>query len=157
LSSVRQYSAKKSRRHGAGVMETASLPSVLGDTRQRSYLCRVTVVQYSTKNPSAGSHVRFFAECFIRHSTKRVFLPSARATTLDKEPLPVPRSWFFVECYSPDTRQSTFLPSVTLDKVTSTHLFYLFFLFHPNKQKIYHRYHIYTSQIITDINIQHKH
>jgi hypothetical protein len=35
LPSARQYSAKKSRRHGAGVTETASLPSVLGDTRQR--------------------------------------------------------------------------------------------------------------------------
>jgi hypothetical protein len=42
MSSVRQYSAKKSCRHGARVTETASLPSVLGDTRQMSYLCRVS-------------------------------------------------------------------------------------------------------------------
>jgi hypothetical protein len=43
------------------------------------------------------------------------------------------------------------LPSVmalTLGKVTSIHLFYLFFIFHSNKQKIphtHHIYHIYTS------------
>jgi hypothetical protein len=83
-------------------------------------------------------------------------LPSARAITLGKEPIPVPRSWFFVECYGSDTRQRGALPSVTLGKVISTHLFYLFSLFHPNKQKIFHRYHIYTSQIITDIYSQHK-
>jgi hypothetical protein len=84
-------------------------------------------------------------------------LSTARATTLGKELIPVPRSWFFAECYGPDTRQSTYLPSVTLGKVTSTHHFYLFFLFHANKQKIFHGYHIYTSQIITDIYSQHKH
>jgi hypothetical protein len=164
LPSVRRYSAKKSRRHGAGVTETTSLPCVLGDTRQRSYLCRVSpntlgkevtlcrvsASQHSTKNPSAGPFVRFFAECSIWHSAKHASLPSARATTLGKEPIPVPRSWVFAECYGPDTRQSPSLPSVTLGKVTSTHLF-ICFLFHPNKQKIHHRYHhiyhIYTSQI----------
>jgi hypothetical protein len=124
---------------------------------RRRRLCRVSAGQHSAKNPSAGPHVRFFAECFIWHSAKCASLPSARATTLGKKPIPVPRSWFFAECYGPDTRQSTSLPSVTLGKVTSTHLFLFVFLFHPNKQKIFHRYHIYTSQIITDINIQHKH
>jgi hypothetical protein len=113
--------------------------------------------QHSAKNPSAGPRVKFFAECFIWHSAKRASLPSARATTLSKEPILVPRSWFFAECYGPDTRQRTSLPSVTLDKVTSTHHFYLFYIFPPNKQKKFHRYHIYTSHIITDINIQHKH
>jgi hypothetical protein len=104
----------------------------------------------------SGPHVRYFAECLIWHSAKRASLPSARAITLGKEPIPVPRSWFFAECYGSDTRQRGALPSVTLGKVTSTHLFYLFSLFHPNKQKILHRYHIYTSQIITDIYSQHK-
>jgi hypothetical protein len=33
------------------VTETASLPSVPGDTRQRSYLCRVPTRQHSAKNP----------------------------------------------------------------------------------------------------------
>jgi hypothetical protein len=103
-----------------------------------------------------GPHVRYFAECLVWHSAKRASLSSVKAITLGKEPIPVPRSWFFAECYGPDTRQSTSLPSFTLDKVTSTHLFYLFFLFHPNKQKIFHRYHIYTSHIITHIYSQHK-
>jgi hypothetical protein len=97
-----------------------------------------------------GPHVRYFAECLVWHSAKHASLPSAGDITLGKEPIPVSRSWFFVECYGPDTRQSTSLPSVTLGKVTSIHLFYLFFIFHPNKQKIphtHHIYHIYTSQI----------
>jgi hypothetical protein len=33
------------------VTETAALPSVPGDTRQRSYLCRVSSRQHSAKNP----------------------------------------------------------------------------------------------------------
>jgi hypothetical protein len=33
LPSARRYSTKKSARHGAGVTETVSLPSVLGDTQ----------------------------------------------------------------------------------------------------------------------------
>jgi hypothetical protein len=69
----------------------------------------------------------------VWHSAKRASLPSARAITLGKEPIPVPRSWFFAECYGSDTWQSTFLPSVTLGNVTSRHLFYFFSLFHPNK------------------------
>jgi hypothetical protein len=111
---------------------SGSLPSALYGTRQSVPLCRVPGPLHSAKNlyrcPGLGS------------------LPSARATTLGKEPIPVPRSWFFVECYGLDTWQSPSLPSVTLGKVTSAHLFY-FFLFHPNKQKIHHKYHIYTSQV----------
>jgi hypothetical protein len=150
LPSARRYSAKKSGCHGAGVTETTSLPSVLGDTRQRSYLCRVSTDQHSAKNLPTGPFVRFFVEFSAWHSAKRASLSSARASTLGKEAIPVPRYWFFAECYGPDTRQILSLPSVTLGKVTSTHLFYLFFLFHPNKQKIHHKYnhiyHIYTSQ-----------
>jgi hypothetical protein len=99
------------------VTETASLPSVTRDTRQRSYLCRVSAGQHSAKNLPAGPHVRYFAKCFVWRSTKRASLSSVRATTLGKEPIPVPRSWFFAECYGPNTRQSTSLPSVTLGKV----------------------------------------
>jgi hypothetical protein len=129
LPSASRYSAKKSGCHGAGVTEMAPLPSVLGDTRQRSYLCRVSP---NTLDKEVTS------------------LPSARATKLGKEAIQVTKYWFFAECYGPDTRQSTSLPSVTLGKVTSIHLFYLFFLFHPNKQNIphiHHIYHIYTLQI----------
>ena len=115
------------------VTETAALPSVNGDTRQRRYLCRVSSWQ---------------------HSAKKGSLPSASDITLGKEPKPVPRSVLFAECYDPDTRQRASLPSVTLGKVTSIYLFYLFFVFHPHKQKISH---IYITDIITDINSQHKH
>jgi hypothetical protein len=144
-------------------------------------LCRVpgSTRQRKAAVTARGDGDDVFAECPRWHSAKELPLPSvwrpalgkesvsgvpmsgslpnARATSLGKESIPVPRSWFFVECYGPDTLQSISLPSVTLGKVTSTHLFYLFFLFHSNKQKIFHRYHIYTSQIITDIYIQHKH
>jgi hypothetical protein len=125
------------------VMETVSLPSVLGDTRQRNYLCRVSTSLHSTKGLPAGPFVSFFAECSSS-------LPSARAIALGKEALLVPRCCFSAECYGPNTRQSTFLPSVTLGKLTSIHLFNLFLLFHPNKQKISHIHHIYHI-IITDI------
>jgi hypothetical protein len=37
------------------VTETAALPSVPGDTRQSSYLCRVFARQHSTKEPSLPS------------------------------------------------------------------------------------------------------
>jgi hypothetical protein len=37
------------------VTETASLPSVTDDTRQRSYLCQVSSQKHSTKNPSLPS------------------------------------------------------------------------------------------------------
>jgi hypothetical protein len=122
---------KQSLRHR--VTETASLLSVPGDTQQRSYLCRVSARDTQQRICQRGPHVRYFAECLVWHSAKRASLPSARATTLGKEPIPVPRSWFFAEC---DTRQS--------DQYTP---FYLFFIFHPNKQKIPHIHHIYTSQI----------
>jgi hypothetical protein len=48
------HSAKKSSRYGAVLTETASLPSVPGDTRQRSYLCRVSAWQHSAKNLPEG-------------------------------------------------------------------------------------------------------
>jgi hypothetical protein len=116
-------------------------------------VCRPALGKESASGvPMSGS----LPSASVWHSAKRASLPSVRATTLGKEPVPVPRSWFFAECYGPDTRQSTSLSSVTLGKETSTHLFYLFFLFYPNKQKIFHRYHIYTSQIITYIYSQDK-
>jgi hypothetical protein len=101
-------------------------------------------------------HVRYFAECLAWHSTKRASLLSAIDITIGKEPIPVPRSWFFAECYDPDTRQSTSLPSVTLGKVTSIHLF-ICFLYSIQTNKRYHIYITYITDIITNINIKHKH
>jgi hypothetical protein len=143
------------------VPETTTLPSVLGDTRQRNYLYRVspnTLGKEITsllsvyhlvlgKGSANGPFGIFFAECSMRHSAKLASLPSVTATTLDKEALPVSRRCFSAECYGPDTRQRGPLPSVTLGKVTSIQLFYLFFLFHPNKQ----RYHIYITYLTKTI------
>jgi hypothetical protein len=80
-----------------------------------------------------------FVECIRTHSAKVACFPSVSATSLGKEVLPVPRCAFFAECYGHGTRQSTSMSSVTLDKVTRIPIF-LFLLFHPNKQNIYHIY-----------------
>jgi hypothetical protein len=151
------HSAKKSSRYGAGSRRRrlCRVPRVtLGkgvtfveclpnSTRQRINLCRVPPGTLGKEPAREGPHVRFFAECYVWHSAKHASLPSVRDITLGKEPIPVPRSWFFAEFYGLDTRQRTSLPSVTLGKVTSRHLFYLFlYSIHTNK-----RYHIYTSHI----------
>jgi hypothetical protein len=96
-----------------------------------------------------------FAECLPASTLQRIrqrvplsaSLPSAKATALGKETIPVPRYWYFAECYDPDTRQRPSLPSVTLDKVTSIHLF-ICFLYSIQTNK---RYHIYITNIITNI------
>jgi hypothetical protein len=126
------------------VTGTESLPSVPGDTRQRSFL------------PSAREKVWFFAECQSHYTRqKRGSLPSVRATTLGKEPIPVPRSWFFAECYAPNTRQSTPLPSVTLGKVISIHLF-IYFLYSIQTNKRYHIYITYITYIHHRYHHKHK-
>jgi hypothetical protein len=90
-------------------------------------LCQVFTSLHLAKGPPAEPFARFFAEWSRRHSANLASLPSVRATTIDKEALPVPRCCFSAECYDPDTRHRGPLPSVILDKVTSIHLFYLFF------------------------------
>jgi hypothetical protein len=136
---------------GKGVPFAECLPR---GTRQRIHLCRVPPGTLGKEPAREGPHVRLFAECSARHSAKPASLPSASDITLGKAPKPVPRFWLFAQCYDPDTRQSASLPSVTLCKVTSIYLFYLFFVFHPHKHEISH---IYITNIITDINSQHKH
>jgi hypothetical protein len=122
------------------------LPSVLGSIRQRLPLCRVPAGLALGKGITSGPLCQFL--CRVHYETlgnaNVAFLPSAKATSLGKKALLVPRCAFFVECYDLDTRQRTSLPSVTLDKVTRIPPFYLFLLFLLNKQKIYHIY-------ITDI------
>jgi hypothetical protein len=83
-----------------------------------------------------GPFANLFTECTRKYSAKDASLPSANTTTLGKEALPVTRCAFFAECYGHGTRQRP-LPSVTLGKMPRDPLFYLFLLFHPNKQKIY--------------------
>jgi hypothetical protein len=98
-----------------------------------------------------GPFVRFFAECSVWHSAKRASLSSARATTLGKEAISVPRHCFSAECYDSDTRQSTSLQS---DQYTP-----FLFVFHitskQTKDITYtsHISHIYITDIIIDINI----
>jgi hypothetical protein len=98
---------------------------------------------HSAKGSPAGPFVSTFAECTRRHSAKVTSLLSGKARALGKKALPVSRCAFFAECCDLDTRQNTSLPSVTLGKVTSIPLFYLFF-YSIQKQKLYHIY-------ITDI------
>ena len=106
-------------------------------------LCQVSTGQHSAKNPLAGPFVRFFVECSVWHSAKRASLPSARAITLGKEPIPVPRSWFFAECY---TRQSDqYAPFLFVFCIPST-----------QTKDITYISHIYITNIITNINSQHK-
>jgi hypothetical protein len=64
LPSARKYLVKKNRRHSAEVMEMASLPSVLGDTRQRSYLYRVS--------PNTLGKEVTFAECLPASTRQRI-------------------------------------------------------------------------------------
>jgi hypothetical protein len=87
-----------------------------------------------------GPFVSFFADCARRHSVKLASLPRERAIALGIETLLVSRCAIFVKRYDLGTRQSNSLSSVTFGKATSIPLFYLFLLFHPNKQKIYHIY-----------------
>jgi hypothetical protein len=113
LPSARWYSAKKSGRHGAGVTEVASLPSVLGDTRQRSYL---------------------FAECLPASTRQRIrqrvplsgSLPSALYGTRQSVPLcqvPGPTHSAKNLYWCPGIGSLLSVMALTLGKVTSTHIF----------------------------------
>jgi hypothetical protein len=104
-----------------------------------------------------GPFVSSFAESIRRNSAKVASLLSVVVFALGKDVVPVPRYAFFDECYDPDTRQSTSLSSVTLSKATNIPLFYLFLLFHPNKQNIYHIYIIDITYIIETTYFTKKH
>jgi hypothetical protein len=83
------------------VTETASLPSVPGDTRQRSYLCRVLSVRHWAKNPFAESRL-----CRVFASHQRALcrvLRCAECPALGK--LSRYRAQDFVECPIKSTRQ----------------------------------------------------
>jgi hypothetical protein len=92
-----------------------------------------------------GPLYQCLCRAFRRHSVKLASLPSAKVLALGKEALPVPGV--------------PSLPSamtLTLDKVTRLPLFYLFFVFHPNKQKIYHIIITYTSHISHNYHIHNR-
>jgi hypothetical protein len=122
------------------VTETATLPSVPG-------VCPATL--------GKGC---IFAECHLRHSVKNPLervpmsgsLPNARSGTRQSVLLcRVSETLHSAKnlCRCPGLDSVPSVMALTLGKVTSMHLFYLFFVFHPHKQKISHVYHIYTSQI----------
>jgi hypothetical protein len=99
----------RQRKAAVTVTETASLPSVTDDTRQRSYLCRVSAQRHSVKNQSLPSATRdtrqrirqggsscqvlcrvprealgkacLFAEC-QRHYTRQITYPGAQVLVL---------------------------------------------------------------------------
>jgi hypothetical protein len=140
---------------GKGVTFAECLPR---STRQRIHLCQVPSGTLGKEPAREGPHVRLFAECSVRHSTKSTSLPSASDITLGKVPKPVPRFLLFAECYDPDTRQRGSLPSVTLGKVTSIYLFLFVFCIPSTQTKdITYISHIYITNIIKNINSQHKH
>jgi hypothetical protein len=86
----------------------------LDDTRKGVTFAECLPASTRQRICQRGPHARFFAECFVWHSAKRASLPSVRATTLGKEPISMPRSWFFTECYGPDTRQRTYTGALGL-------------------------------------------
>jgi hypothetical protein len=102
------------------------------------------VVWHSAKSPPVGPFDSPFAEC-LGHSTRQRWLYRFPGfllcrvpwSALGKDGFTGSQVSFFAECHGHSTRQSYPLPSVTLGKVTRKSLFYLFLLFHPNKQKIY--------------------
>jgi hypothetical protein len=133
------------------VTETASLPSISGDTRQRSYLCRVSARQHSAKNQSLPR-----ATWDTRQRTRQGGSP-CQVLCRVSETLHSAKNLY--RCPGLGSLPSAM--ALTLGKVTSRHLFYLFlYSIHTNKR--YHIYityisHIYITDIITNINSQHKH
>jgi hypothetical protein len=135
--SVLDKEKRSSRRR---VTETAPLQSVLGDTRQRSYLfveCLPARTQQRVhqRGPLSGSLPSALGDTRQNLFICRVSRPQHSAKKL---------------YWCPSVASLSSAMALTLGKVTSIHLFYLFFIFHTNKQKIshiHHKYHI----IITDI------
>jgi hypothetical protein len=83
------------------VTETASLPSVPGDTRQRIHLCRVLSVRHSTKNPSLLSATGDTRQRIRQRGSPCQVLCRVLGKTLGK-------ACFFAECQRHYTRQRTY-------------------------------------------------
>jgi hypothetical protein len=83
------------------VTEMASLPSVPGDTRQRSYLCRVSDRQHSAKNQSLPSATWDARQRTRQRGSPCQVLCRVLGTTLGK-------ACFFAECQRHYTRQRTY-------------------------------------------------
>jgi hypothetical protein len=81
-------------------METAALPSVPGDTRQRSYLCRVSSRQHWAKNPSLSSATWGTRQRARQRGSPCQALCRVFCAALGKADL-------FAECQRHNTRQRT--------------------------------------------------
>jgi hypothetical protein len=82
------------------VTETAALPSVPSDTRQRSYLCRVSSRQHSAKNPSLPSATWDTRQRARQRGSPCQALCRVFCAALGKADL-------FAECQRHNTRQRT--------------------------------------------------
>jgi hypothetical protein len=80
------------------VTETESLPSVPGDTRQRSSLCRVSARQHSVKNQSLPSTTWDTRQRTRQGGSPCQVLCRVLCAALSKD-------WFFAECQRHYTRQ----------------------------------------------------
>jgi hypothetical protein len=83
------------------VTETVSLPSVPGDTRQRSYLCRVSAREHSAKNQSLPSATWDTRQRTRQRGSPCQVLCRVLGTALGK-------ACFFAECQRHYTRQRTY-------------------------------------------------
>jgi hypothetical protein len=83
------------------VTETASLPSVTDDTRQRSYLCRVSAQRHSVKNQSLPSATR--------DTRQRIRQGGSSCQVLCRVPREaLGKACLFAECQRHYTRQITY-------------------------------------------------
>jgi hypothetical protein len=95
-----------------------------------------------------GAHMRRTRLYPLNPGVTVSYFLSAKATSLGKEALLVPRCAFFAECYDLDTWQSTSLLSVTLNKVTIIPLFlFVFAILSKQTKDISHNHHIYITDI----------
>jgi hypothetical protein len=89
------------------VTETVSLPSVPGDTRQRSYLCRVSARQHLAKNQSLPSATWDTRQRTCQGGSPCQVLCRVLCTALSKVCL-------FAECQRHYTRQRTYTSAQVL-------------------------------------------
>ena len=95
--------------------ETADLPSVNGDTRQRRYLCRVSSWSHSAKPPSLPSAVWDTRQRARQGGSPCQVLCRVLGMALSK-------ACFFAECQNHYTRQRTYIGAQVLVLCRVLHL-----------------------------------
>jgi hypothetical protein len=131
-----------SRRWGDG--DSVFAECLLIHSAKKLPLCRVSTGQHSTKNPSMGPFIRFFAECQGHHTRQRSYT-GAQVLVLCRVLWPHSAKLLFAEC---NTLQSDhYTPFLFVFSISSK----------QTKDTSQILSHIYITYIITYINIQHKH